>query len=117
VSRLGSNWEEEVQRDFPSLRATVNSGARFDDADVRNARVLAECKDESGEAIRFPYSDYLKIVRQARLHRTPYWARFFRNGNGDKVVSINYDFAKLLFTIIFGKITCPDCQAEIKIDI
>jgi hypothetical protein len=116
MPRKGSGWEEQVLRDFPMLQPTANSGAVFDDADQRHDRFLVECKDEAGEAIRFPYSDLLKIRRQALKHRVPYWLRFFRNGQGDMVVSMDYQLARTLLLIACGTQACPECGCEYKAD-
>jgi hypothetical protein len=116
MPRPGSSWEETVYADFPMLQPTANSGAVFDDGDGRNARFLVECKDEGGEAIRFPYAQLLKLRRQAAKHRVPHWVRFFQNGKGDRVVSMDYNLARTLFLIAFGTMTCPECACEYKVD-
>lgn len=97
------------------LRRTSNSGAVFGDGDATSARVLAECKDGYGDAIAFPYAHLQKIKAQALAKRAPYWLRLMRNDKGDKVVAMNYDFARLLLQIAYGKVQC-ECGKEMEID-
>jgi hypothetical protein len=117
MPREGTSWEETVLRDFPMLQPTANSGAVFDDGDARHGRFVVECKDEGGEAIRFPYNQLLKLRRQAAKHRVPHWLRFYQNGNGDRVVSMDYNLARTLLSIVFGKNICPNCEAEFRYDV
>lgn len=97
------------------LRGTANSGAVFCDGDATSARIVAECKDGYGDAITFPYTHLQKIKAQALAKRAPYWMRFVRNDRGDRVVSMNYEFAELLMQIAHGKIKC-ECGNELEID-
>lgn len=87
--RPGTGFENWVQEEFGFCR-NVNSGARFGDGDLTEpgGEFIVECKDESGEAIRFPYKDLLKVRRQAVDHGRGSWVRMFRNGHGDVIVSM-----------------------------
>lgn len=102
--------------DFSMVRRTANSGAVFGDGDGRHGRFIIECKDEQGEAIRFPYAQYQKIRSQAWQHRVPHWVRFFRNGKGDRVVSMDYELAKLLLSVACNPLECPSCGTQYKVD-
>ena len=116
AKRPGTGWEETVLADFSMLRPTANSGAVNGDGDLRHQRFLVECKDEGGDAIKFPYSDLVKIRQQALAHGKQYWMRFFRNGKGDKVVSMNYEFSLMLLQLATETTECPKCKAAIKLD-
>ncbi len=116
MPRAGQGWEDTVLEDFPMLQGTANSGAVFGDGDARHKRLITECKDEQGDAIRFPYAHLVKIRAQARRHSVPYWLRFYRNGRGDKVVSMPYELARTLMLLATDPITCTNCKHEMRHD-
>lgn len=98
------------------FRTTSNSGAVDGDGDLRNKNIIVECKDECGDAIKFPYSHLVKIRQQCRNHNKRYWMRFFRNGRGDKVVSMNYELAEMLMSLASTEIQCPTCCEQFTLD-
>lgn len=116
AKRPGTGWEETVETDFPMLKRSTNSGAKNGDGDLQHPRFLVECKDEAGNAIRFPHSDLVKIVKQSLNHNRRHWMRFYRNGGGDRVVSMNYELAQQLMEIVSDTLECPKCKTELKID-
>lgn len=89
--RPGTGFELWVQEKFGFCRNS-NSGARFGDGDLTEpgGDFIVECKDEGGDAIRFPYSDLLKVRHQAMTWGMGKWVRCFRNGKGDVVVSMDW---------------------------
>lgn len=100
MAKPGIPFEEQIREELDIDKTSLSGGAH-DDADGRapGRRFLCECKDESGDAIRFPYSDLVKIKRQAMKHSQGDWIRCFRNGRGDVVVSMNYELFQQLYEI------------------
>lgn len=107
------NWVREEL----GIERTSRSGSRHGDGDGRDesGHFILECKDEGGEAIRFPYSQLLKIRRQSALHGQGNWIRAFRNGKGDVVISMNFELAKQMLEIIKEGVVCPKCETELDI--
>lgn len=116
MTKRWQDFEEWVRSEL-GLERTSRSGGRHGDGDGRSVdgHFILECKDESGQAIRFPYTQLLKIRRQALTHGQGNWIRVFSNGQGDVVASMNFELLKQMLAIIQDGVECSSCGTELEI--
>lgn len=85
----GDRLEDKVAADL-GLNKTTNSGAKWDNADLTNKKLIIECKVKSKDGFQGCKSEIKKLITQAAKHSKE-WVYIQQNNTGTFVV-IDYNY-------------------------
>lgn len=85
----GDLLEDRVANDL-GIKKTTNSGAKWDNADLSNRKLIIECKVKDKEGFQGCKGEIKKLIAQAAKHSKE-WAYIQQNKSGTFVV-IDYNY-------------------------
>lgn len=94
----GDKLEDKVSFDL-GINRTTNSGAKWDNADLTNKKLIIECKFKDKPFISNPNSEIKKLIKQASKHNKD-WLYIQQNQGGTFAV-MDYN----LFLELYKKAT------------
>lgn len=101
----GEEFEKEVLKSLPGsqFKYSCNSGAKNDDADIRSAKYLIECKVKNTDNFKHSNKEMRKLIKQAdKLGKD--WLYILKNNKNEKFVLTSLDnLVDLLETIEYLK--------------
>lgn len=91
----GDRLEDKVSEDL-KLNKTTNSGAKWDNADLTNKKLIVECKVKSKEGFQPCKGEIKKLISQAEKHSKE-WIYIQQTQSGTYVV-LDYNFFLELYS-------------------
>lgn len=90
--KIGEDFEKEVLQALPGseFKYSCNSGAKNNDADIRSARYLIECKVKNHDGFKHSNKELRKLIKQAdKLGKD--WMYITKNNKNEKFVLMSFN--------------------------